>query len=302
MCRLPQGQQEIQQRKILYMGLYLLIWGEAANVRFMPECLCYIFHNVSTGSTSMCFFLFYEFLFEIDFFSFTINHITNRFEYVWSDGIWTPWPIGWKCQHCYWWKHKAFLWWWWRGLSAKGYNTPLPCYRKGMVQPKHGQGHQTSVSIGVLRVLVSFFCSWYSRRQTRAETGKLLTRLGAIMMIWTSISGMMEFLSNSEQRFYLSVVILSWFSHLIILYLFSGHLIAFLSAGQCAMMVIFSNQLVIWRYLCVLSSVILIFFPTPFISYLINILALSGKKGFSKKIRKHRKILLCWNPNILEHL
>lgn len=32
------------------MGLYLLIWGEAANVRFMPECLCYIFHNVSTVS------------------------------------------------------------------------------------------------------------------------------------------------------------------------------------------------------------------------------------------------------------
>lgn len=45
--RLPQGQQEIQQRKILYMGLYLLIWGEAGNVRFMPECLCYIFHNMA---------------------------------------------------------------------------------------------------------------------------------------------------------------------------------------------------------------------------------------------------------------
>lgn len=45
--RLPQGQQEIQQRKMLYMGLYLLIWGEAANVRFMPECLCYIFHNMA---------------------------------------------------------------------------------------------------------------------------------------------------------------------------------------------------------------------------------------------------------------
>jgi len=45
--RLPQGQQETQQRKLLYMGLYLLIWGEASNVRFMPECLCYIFHNVS---------------------------------------------------------------------------------------------------------------------------------------------------------------------------------------------------------------------------------------------------------------
>ncbi|KAJ4971022.1 hypothetical protein NE237_004121 [Protea cynaroides] len=45
--RLPQGQQEVQQRKILYMGLYLLIWGEAANIRFMPECLCYIFHNMA---------------------------------------------------------------------------------------------------------------------------------------------------------------------------------------------------------------------------------------------------------------
>ncbi|CAH9142883.1 unnamed protein product [Cuscuta epithymum] len=45
--RLPQGEVEVQQRKILYMGLYLLIWGEAANVRFMPECLCYIFHNMA---------------------------------------------------------------------------------------------------------------------------------------------------------------------------------------------------------------------------------------------------------------
>lgn len=45
--RLPQDKQEAQQRKILYMGLYLLIWGEAANVRFMPECLCYIFHNMA---------------------------------------------------------------------------------------------------------------------------------------------------------------------------------------------------------------------------------------------------------------
>ncbi|KAL9313852.1 hypothetical protein ACSQ67_019304 [Phaseolus vulgaris] len=45
--RYPQGHQEIQQRKLLYMGLYLLIWGEASNVRFMPECLCYIFHNMA---------------------------------------------------------------------------------------------------------------------------------------------------------------------------------------------------------------------------------------------------------------
>jgi len=35
------------------MGLYLLIWGEASNVRFMPECLCYIFHNVRTHFLSV---------------------------------------------------------------------------------------------------------------------------------------------------------------------------------------------------------------------------------------------------------
>ncbi|THU52702.1 hypothetical protein C4D60_Mb10t06700 [Musa balbisiana] len=47
--QLPQNAQpqEIQQRKILYMGLFLLIWGEAANIRFMPECLSYIFHNMA---------------------------------------------------------------------------------------------------------------------------------------------------------------------------------------------------------------------------------------------------------------
>ncbi|CAH9092140.1 unnamed protein product [Cuscuta europaea] len=44
---LPTIQQEVQQRKLLYMGLYLLIWGEAANLRFMPECLCYIYHYMA---------------------------------------------------------------------------------------------------------------------------------------------------------------------------------------------------------------------------------------------------------------
>lgn len=44
---LPNIQQEIQQRKILYIGLFLLIWGEAANLRFMPESLCYIFHHMA---------------------------------------------------------------------------------------------------------------------------------------------------------------------------------------------------------------------------------------------------------------
>ncbi|KAH9320865.1 hypothetical protein KI387_015504, partial [Taxus chinensis] len=44
---LPKKEQEVHQYKILYMALYLLIWGEAANIRFMPECLCYIFHNMA---------------------------------------------------------------------------------------------------------------------------------------------------------------------------------------------------------------------------------------------------------------
>lgn len=54
-CRLPCVKQEAQQYKILYIGLYLLVWGEAANLRFMPECLCYIFHHVC-WKICFCFF------------------------------------------------------------------------------------------------------------------------------------------------------------------------------------------------------------------------------------------------------
>ncbi|KAJ9549228.1 hypothetical protein OSB04_021771 [Centaurea solstitialis] len=35
-----------KEKKILFISLYFLIWGEAANVRYLPECLCYIFHGV----------------------------------------------------------------------------------------------------------------------------------------------------------------------------------------------------------------------------------------------------------------
>ncbi|XP_030462303.1 callose synthase 12-like [Syzygium oleosum] len=34
--------------ELLYVSLYLLIWGESANLRFLPECICYIFHNMAT--------------------------------------------------------------------------------------------------------------------------------------------------------------------------------------------------------------------------------------------------------------
>ncbi|KAL4198845.1 hypothetical protein AMTRI_Chr03g48090 [Amborella trichopoda] len=44
---LPTIHIEELQYKILYMGLYLLIWGEAANLRLIPECLCYMFHHMA---------------------------------------------------------------------------------------------------------------------------------------------------------------------------------------------------------------------------------------------------------------
>ncbi|KAJ6792389.1 callose synthase 12-like [Iris pallida] len=35
------------RRDLLYTALYLLIWGEAANLRFLPECLSYLFHHMA---------------------------------------------------------------------------------------------------------------------------------------------------------------------------------------------------------------------------------------------------------------
>ncbi|EOA26452.1 hypothetical protein CARUB_v10022498mg [Capsella rubella] len=36
-----------RDRKLFLVSLYFLIWGEAANVRFLPECVCYIFHQMA---------------------------------------------------------------------------------------------------------------------------------------------------------------------------------------------------------------------------------------------------------------
>ncbi|XAR66463.1 1,3-beta-glucan synthase [Bertholletia excelsa] len=38
---------ELFRLELLYVCLYLLIWGEAANLRFAPECLCYIYHHMA---------------------------------------------------------------------------------------------------------------------------------------------------------------------------------------------------------------------------------------------------------------
>ncbi|KAF5458454.1 hypothetical protein F2P56_022481 [Juglans regia] len=35
------------RRELLYVSLYLLVWGESANLRFVPECICFIFHNMA---------------------------------------------------------------------------------------------------------------------------------------------------------------------------------------------------------------------------------------------------------------
>ncbi|OWM91036.1 hypothetical protein CDL15_Pgr023369 [Punica granatum] len=43
----PDDNDQIMWRELLYVSLYLLIWGEAANLRFLPECLCYIFHHMA---------------------------------------------------------------------------------------------------------------------------------------------------------------------------------------------------------------------------------------------------------------
>jgi callose synthase len=41
-----ENQEEEMGRELMYISLFLLIWGEAANLRFMPECLCFIYHHM----------------------------------------------------------------------------------------------------------------------------------------------------------------------------------------------------------------------------------------------------------------
>ncbi|XP_073272361.1 callose synthase 10-like [Primulina huaijiensis] len=36
-----------RDKKLFLISLYFCIWGEAANVRFLPECVCYIFHHMA---------------------------------------------------------------------------------------------------------------------------------------------------------------------------------------------------------------------------------------------------------------
>ncbi|PWA83233.1 1,3-beta-glucan synthase subunit FKS1-like, domain-1 [Artemisia annua] len=43
---LPKAKHKVQQRKLLYKGLYLLIWGEAANIEF-------VLYGMLTGNISI---------------------------------------------------------------------------------------------------------------------------------------------------------------------------------------------------------------------------------------------------------
>lgn len=45
---MPDSTPENAQLLTVQIALWLSIWGEAANIRFMPECLAYIFHFVSS--------------------------------------------------------------------------------------------------------------------------------------------------------------------------------------------------------------------------------------------------------------
>lgn len=37
----------VMRQELLYISLYLFVWGESANLRFLSECLCYIFHHMA---------------------------------------------------------------------------------------------------------------------------------------------------------------------------------------------------------------------------------------------------------------
>ncbi|KAL5998859.1 Callose synthase 12 [Asimina triloba] len=43
----PERRTVDPRRELLFTALYLLVWGEAANLRFVPECLCYIYHHMA---------------------------------------------------------------------------------------------------------------------------------------------------------------------------------------------------------------------------------------------------------------
>ncbi|KAM0982290.1 hypothetical protein ACFX2J_015097 [Malus domestica] len=42
-----------RDRKLNLVSLYFLIWGEAANFRFLPNCVCYIFHLMARELDAM---------------------------------------------------------------------------------------------------------------------------------------------------------------------------------------------------------------------------------------------------------
>ncbi|KAF3451476.1 hypothetical protein FNV43_RR07571 [Rhamnella rubrinervis] len=41
------------RRELLYVALYLLVWGESGNLRFVPECICYIYHFMAMELTNV---------------------------------------------------------------------------------------------------------------------------------------------------------------------------------------------------------------------------------------------------------
>lgn len=196
MQRLPQAAQDIQQRKILYMGLYLLIWGEAANIRFMPECLCYIFHNVSItfwfSSFNFCYIgrnqhlslVYAQMAYELH------GLLAGNVSIVTGENI----------KPSYGGDDEAFL----RKVITPIYRVveKVAVWMIGRLQLKN---------IDIVYTIANSFL--WIRKQIRMRLAKLLTQIGPTMMTWTNISGIFE-LKSVNWTF-------TWLGHLDFLVLFT---------------------------------------------------------------------------------
>ena len=43
------GDSDVSNHKAVDVSLYVLVWGEAANLRHVPEALCFLYHQMRTA-------------------------------------------------------------------------------------------------------------------------------------------------------------------------------------------------------------------------------------------------------------
>ncbi len=139
-------------------------------------------------------------------------------------------------------------------------------------------------------------CFNYSRKPVSAKMEKLHTQSGAIMMILMSIFGqfdLIEFLLVMRNLvvFKLLVTLNAWFCYTL-----------FRSTDCFSLGWPMRDDGTFFRSTQDMAQVKLNFLLELIFWSLLHIIAITGKKGFSKKIWKHRQILFCGNPNFLAHL